>query len=61
MTWLREAPMPTARADGSEGNIKAAGDLRQVSDHENRDNAEYSRPHPVQIYDTSAMVLEVNV
>jgi hypothetical protein len=39
------------RADGPESKIKAARTLRQVSDHENRDNAEYSRRHTIQDLD----------
>ena len=39
------------RADGPQGEIKAARALRQVGDHEDRDNAKYSRPHTIQDLD----------
>ena len=39
------------RADGPEGEIKAATTLREVGDHENRDHAEYSRPDTIQDLD----------
>ena len=39
------------RADGPEGEIKAARALGEVGDHQDRDNAEYSRPHAIQNLD----------
>src|ERR1022692_1600744 len=39
------------RANGAKGEIKAARALREVGDHEDRDNAEYSRPHAIQDLD----------
>jgi hypothetical protein len=39
------------RTDGPEGEIKAARALREVGDHEDRDNAEYSRRHTIKNLD----------
>jgi hypothetical protein len=36
------------RADGPEGEIKAARTLREIGNHEDRDNAKYSGPHTIQ-------------
>jgi len=37
------------RTDGSQREIKAARALREVGDHQDRDNAKYTRPHAVKI------------
>ena len=39
------------RADDDEGEIETARTPREVGDHEDRDNAEYSRRHTIQDLD----------
>ena len=51
ITWLSEAPTPTAVAMAPQGGIKAARALREVGDHKDRDNAEYAGRHSIQDLD----------
>jgi hypothetical protein len=39
------------RTDGSQREIKAARALREVGDHKDRNNSEYSRPHTIKDLD----------